>query len=227
MEGSRFDSLTRQLAARRSRRAFLKVCTVATVSLAGLRQVRAGAEPGTDSGPYTHFCQAIPPGVRDQCVSDALHGVGICYECGPLAPASSAMALCGSTCADTSGDPENCGSCGYDCAAYQTCVRGSCTGCDPDAPRASPLIQHPVTCSCVCPDDLTARGGGCVDVTGDPANCGSCGIACGPNASCTGGTCQYCAGHDYCEAQGRCVSTHRGPRQVYTPRHQGPTARGL
>src|SRR5262245_20417844 len=32
-------------------------------------------------------------------------------------------------------------------------------------------------------------GGGCTDLETDPANCGACGVACGPGNGCTAGAC--------------------------------------
>ena len=40
-----------------------------------------------------------------------------------------------------------------------------------------------------CATPRMACGGGCVDTTSDPANCGACGASCGSGASCCGGSC--------------------------------------
>lgn len=72
-------------------------------------------------------------------------------------------------------DTANCGVCGHACANGQVCSNGACkSGCD--APFA--------TC---------AGAQGCIDLTQDPAHCGSCTTACGkadagaPDASSEGG----------------------------------------
>lgn len=43
--------------------------------------------------------------------------------------------------------------------------------------------------SLVCPIGLVVCGDACVDVTNDPANCGSCGMACVPGTTCSEGQC--------------------------------------
>lgn len=40
-----------------------------------------------------------------------------------------------------------------------------------------------------CPAGRTLCNGACVDAASDPSNCGGCGNACGPSATCSGGTC--------------------------------------
>ncbi len=40
-----------------------------------------------------------------------------------------------------------------------------------------------------CPDGQQDCGNGCQDVSADPANCGACGLACGPGQDCQGGQC--------------------------------------
>ena len=49
-----------------------------------------------------------------------------------------------------------------------------------------------MTCTagaCVCPGQLKACNGACVDTKTDPANCGTCGNVCGSDQACSNGTC--------------------------------------
>ena len=58
-----------------------------------------GANPPIANGGNSdcaHFCQNLPPGPdRGKCVSDAAHGKGLCFDCGP---AGSNAGLCGTVC---------------------------------------------------------------------------------------------------------------------------------
>jgi hypothetical protein len=158
---------------------------------------------------------------RGQCISDAAHGIGLCYACGPMAEPGSTQQLCGSACIDMSADPANCGGCGMSCASYQACQAGACVGCDPSISCAAPFERNPDTCACVCPVGLTECDGGCVDTTSNAAHCGGCGESCGPHATCANGACACWAGYSYCEAQGQCVSNYcgvqTGERKQYNP----------
>jgi hypothetical protein len=77
--------------------------------------------------------------------------------------------VCGSDCADTNSDPNNCGACSRTCSAGQVCSNGLC--------QAS------------CGPGLVGCGGACVDFNTNSADCGKCGAACGEGFRCTGGTC--------------------------------------
>ena len=54
-----------------------------------------------------------------------------------------------------------------------------------------------------CARGLTACGGACVDLIGDPANCGGCGVVCGPDQACLAGVCRCPADRLSCD--GVCV----------------------
>jgi hypothetical protein len=60
-----------------------------------------GKALGQGNSPCAHFCvETFPPGAaRGKCVSDAAHGTGICFECGPAAPEDHPP-LCGQVCCE-------------------------------------------------------------------------------------------------------------------------------
>jgi hypothetical protein len=164
MDGKRFDDLTRGLTGGHSRRGVLKGLGVAALGAAGLgRFARADAASGGNSA-CAHFCTAsFPPGpARGACVSDAAHGAGVCYGCGPAAPAGSGAQLCGGVCVDPTSNLSNCGACGTVCAT--------------DVANASPTCVNGV-CGFTCGGGLTACGDVCVDLT-TVSNCGGCGNVC-------------------------------------------------
>jgi len=98
----RFDDLSRILARGISRRAALRQVGggLAGITVASLLQGHASASAG-DNSACAHFCdQAFPPGPqRGQCKSDAAHDAGVCYQCGPAAPANNGLIFCNGTCA--------------------------------------------------------------------------------------------------------------------------------
>src|SRR5512138_644805 len=61
----------------------------------------------------------------------------------------------------------------------------------------------------VCPSGETACGGTCVSLLTDPANCGSCGDAVGPLASCVDGARACAPGVGICGAT--CTDLARDP----------------
>ncbi len=60
----------------------------------------------------------------------------------------------------------------------------------------------------ICPADQVACGEQCLSVTGDPANCGGCGIPCSADQICQAGACQ-CVSGTICN--GTCVPTGANP----------------
>jgi glucosylceramidase len=73
--------------------------------------------------------------------------------------------LCGSDCADTTADKDNCGGCGIPCSTGQICQAGQCQ----------------------CQDGLMDCNGSCVVSNGD--HCGSCANACSATEVCSNGNC--------------------------------------
>ena len=92
--------------------------------------------------------------------------------------------MCGTTCAVTSEDPANCGSCGTACAAGMVCSQGAC--------------------ATSCSGGTTQCGQSCVETGVDPSNCGACGKKCGASEACFGGACKSdcAAGQTVCAGDG-------------------------
>lgn len=84
---------------------------------------------------------------------------------------------CFGACVDLQSDPANCGFCGTLCASGQ-CAAGTCI----DAVGPAPVEVG-------CPVGQADCGGGCIDVLGDPANCGFCGNVCSADQQCFLGGC--------------------------------------
>jgi hypothetical protein len=85
-------------------------------------------------------------------------------------------------------DPDSCGGCWVECGPG-TCVAGACV-CPPApvklCPPDLPSYNYP-------PGDYIA----CVDTSTDSANCGDCGVHCGTDEWCVGGS---CVRDDRCDA---------------------------
>jgi hypothetical protein len=116
---------------------------------------------------------------------------------------------CEGFCVDPLTDRLNCGGCGNECDALETCQNGTCTclegyeKCGETCVNVMTDRRHCGECDhacdplatcqsgvCVCPAGLTDCGGECVDTNTDSENCGSCGNAC------TGG--EFCNGSGHC-----------------------------
>ena len=190
MESSRFDSLARGLAERRSRRS-------------ALRSLLGGAAGGAAALAGVSLAEAAGKGkIKTDC-------------CPTTAPT-----LCGHTCTDTINDPANCGGCGAPCAGTcsgggctqpQVCAPGSnggacsagigacarsgsliCnaggTGYDCNAVPGQPTTE---TCNGI-DDDCDGVVDNGFDTQTDINNCGACGHQCSaPNATmaCQAGAC--------------------------------------
>ncbi len=120
------------------------------------------------------------------------------------APSGAVGLCCGNACLDVASDPQNCGGCGQNCAAGQTCVEGSCvsgvsaTTCTGDGGCNLPDGGSGLCCS-----------GACVDPISDLANCGACGFTCFAGATCSA---QGCVAPSCSEAfdNARCLPADAG-----------------
>jgi hypothetical protein len=217
MDQRGFDAFARALGTARSRRQVLRaMAALAASGLAAGRLGEASAAPGGNDD-CAHFCHAVFPDEQrvGQCTADAARGQGVCYQCGPAAPAGHPV-LCGTAC----------------CQPGQVCAGGACvTACVP-----STCADLNATCG-VAPDGcgdtldcgICASNERCVDNACQPVcvpdctntQCGSdgCGGSCGTCASlsnasavCTSGTCIYTcdSGFQDCDAGGGCECAGTG-----------------
>jgi hypothetical protein len=147
MDDNQFDGLIRAFGQGTSRRGALGL--LAAAAGLGLREVGAkakhhkgkgqgkgkGAQSAAGGGNSTcaHFCATVfgaDTPAAGQCTSDAAHGKGLCYECGPGCGSCSGKTRCGQQCVNTNIDTGNCSRCGKGCPGNEcnaaTCVGGSC-----------------------------------------------------------------------------------------------------
>jgi hypothetical protein len=128
----------------------------------------------------------------------------------PCSPPCGTGMCCGGVCTDTTNDPSNCGSCGHQCLAGETCVGSQCTCSPPNT---------------FCGTQCNLRACSCSDLLTDSSNCGFCGNACPVGTDCQGGTCvktccedQDCrVGTEFC-----CSHTDWDSTLCPYPRHCAP-----
>lgn len=195
------DNLARNLAGGRSRRAALRQLGAGLVGLVGslLPSGLVRAQDGGNSA-CADWCNAVFSGpARGSCKSEAAHGRGPCYDCGPGAPAGSDRVLadghCVQTCragevldatTRTCGCPSGQKPCGDACIPNEQC-------CSDEDCSGGKVCQSG---ACVCPSGAVECGGACYDPCEDklvlnPRTCVcECkGGACGKFKRCGSGGC--------------------------------------
>ena len=105
---------------------------------------------------------------------------------------------CGTFCADTTDDVNNCGGCGLECPPQaDQCVNGQCC----TAQTCGPPV-------CNCSVGQTCCPSGCATTSNDPNNCGGCGLVCPNGGPCVNSACTTsCAGGPACTGGESCCST--------------------
>jgi hypothetical protein len=192
MDHARFDQLTRNLGALRSRRGLLA---------GGLAALSALVAPVTQAKQHKHkhkhkhnkpACRrtGLSCTSSGQCCSGkcgAVNGVGTCR--------AAACVAAGESCANTSQCcTVPCGASGLAVQPFfcrQADCRAAGGACAAGGECCEGLCQNGI---CICPDGLLNCGGRCVDTRTDSANCGGCGadnpaFVCTAPATCVGGIC--------------------------------------
>jgi hypothetical protein len=219
MEASRFDELTKALATATSRRQALRKigAILGGTALAGLFPGLALA----GNSACAKFCNGIfgdDTPAANQCISQAAHHQGLCYTCGPAAPAghpslcgqvccSSGQGCCSGTCIDIQTDTNNCGACNNSCNGTTPgqCQNGSCVcfGLQHTCTSASQCCgtgQGLTTCAfdtgrfrCCNQPGGSCRGAsdccGTVICRNGTCECNPSGISCFYDFDCCSGTC--------------------------------------
>jgi hypothetical protein len=150
------------------------------------------------TGPSDNCLATCGPG--NVCVAGACLGssceqdVGVLPFCaaqdgnvGVCCPSLSGPGLLGPIpCVDAANDPLNCGGCGFQCPAGQSCTNGVCSG----APADCGIGRIGAFCNLDAGSgNICCPGTGCDDLSTDSRNCGACGNACAAGLSCIHGIC--------------------------------------
>src|SRR6478609_9204965 len=91
MDGMRFDELAKRLATGSITRRGLLRGLGSSVAGAGMAAITSGAARAARGGnsACAHFCAQVFGADTPEagaCTSQAAHGTGLCYQCGPAAP---------------------------------------------------------------------------------------------------------------------------------------------
>ena len=199
MKENIFDELTKTMATSTSRREALRRIggILGGAALAGLFPGLALA----DNSACAHFCDSVfdPGPDRGKCKSDAAHGTGLCYTCGPASPGGTKPICCpknpDGTCSSYSS-----ATC---CSSGQTCTNGTCVsnctanggGCLQDSDCCSGVCDtYNGTCGCApdnggfCSRDVECCSGVC-NTALDQCGCFGSDIPCNRNVECCSGSC--------------------------------------
>lgn len=224
MDGARFDELTKLFGARVSRRQGVKLLLAASLGAFLTRDSTQSARAdyrGNDL--CAHFCDDLfPPGPqRGQCKSEAAHGRGPCYECGPGSTTGQTtcasgccgpgQGCCGGTCVALN-TTSNCGSCGTTCTGSVANGHPICNGgqCDVACNSGFQLVN-----GACCPMGNVC-GGQCLSAPCSHDQCltcsaesGGCVSICAPGTTCVSGQCVTAATcssvGDVCGTNGVCT----------------------
>jgi hypothetical protein len=181
----RLDELAKALGdGRHSRRQVFKISAgLAGALFASAWPTRGFGARGGNSA-CAHFCNGLlPPGrARGKCKSDAAHGEGLCFECGPAAPP---------------GHPPPCGEgC---CAPGELCCKGECIACDEGE------TLNPATCRCEGPGGVDICSPGDAQCTCPGPSPGFAGTICCKTQCITPGLQHSCPGDRILDENCMCV----------------------
>jgi hypothetical protein len=155
MDGRQFDSIAKALGAGSSRRRVL-VGLLGGVLAGRFARDGAQAQDGLQ-GACAEFCRQLEGKARGECIAAAAKGAGLCYQCGPAAPANASQALCARTgqCVSTFCNVRrvfNPGTCACECDAtqYVALPGGGCgIPCDDDTPcNCDTTTEGQRVCNC-------------------------------------------------------------------------------
>jgi len=155
--------------------------------------------------------------------------------CSPVVGAECAdgYAECQGRCVDLYSDTEHCGACGSACPTGSYCSLGECTGAQRedaggaigdagvahgDRPPVGwihpghPLdVPGPSWTGPSCDIGELRCGEACVRPDTDPSNCGACGVSCGADGVCAGGSCAPACEPPFELCNGICADTRSDP----------------
>ncbi len=152
-----------------------------------------GCETNITASPNCGACGVTCSGGTPVC-----DGTGCVSGCSASTPT-----LCGgTTCVNTTNDPQNCNGCSLVCPAGPANSQPTCSSS---------------ACGYACNGGYSPCNGACVNEQIDPSNCNGCGAAC-PTATngqptCTGGVCGMACntGLSYCPTEAACVNEQTDP----------------
>jgi hypothetical protein len=98
--------------------------------------------------------------------------LGLTPIAGQAQTCPSGQTICNGACVNLASDLNNCGGCGFACAAGNVCTAGVCAAGAP-----------------TCSSGQISCNGACVNPVSDPNNCGACGVACTAGKVCAAGAC--------------------------------------